>query len=70
MLRKQRRASSCDAFFEDFLCHHPRPGKHIIEKDISETWMPGTRLVVRYCFTDDELQIIRIWYSAQDRTSK
>ena len=60
----------CDAFFENFLSHHPRTGKHIAEKDIWESWMPGTRLVIWYRFTDDELQIIRIWHSAQDRGSE
>jgi hypothetical protein len=35
--------------------------------NIWETWIPGTRLVVWYRFTADELQIIRIWHSAQDR---
>jgi hypothetical protein len=31
--------------------------------------MPGTRLVVWYRFSDDELQIIRIWHATQDRES-
>ena len=57
----------CDAFFEDFLARHPRAGKHIAERDIWETWIPGTRLVVWYRFIDGELQIIRIWHVAQDR---
>ena len=60
----------CDAFFEKFLSHHPRTGKHIAEKDIWKTRMPGTRLVVWYRFTEDQLQIIRIWHSAQDRESR
>lgn len=56
-----------DAFLENFLALHPRTGKLIVEKKIWETWIPGTRLVVWYRFTADELQIIRIWHSAQDR---
>ncbi len=39
-------AARCDAFFENFLSLHPRTGKFIAEKDIWETWMPGTRLIV------------------------
>ena len=31
--------------------------------------MPGTRLVVWYRFTEEELQIIRLWHAAQDRTA-
>jgi plasmid stabilization system protein ParE len=62
-----RLSQRCDAFFEAYLARHPRTGKHIAERDIWETWMPGTRLVIWYRFTDTELQIIRIWHAAQDR---
>lgn len=63
-----RLAARCDSFFESFLSLHPRTGKFIAEKDIWETWMPGTRLIVWYRVSRDELQIIRIWHSAQDRS--
>lgn len=56
-----------DAFMEHFLAVLPRTGKHIAEKHIWETWIPGTRLVVWYRFTADEVQIIRVWHTAQDR---
>ncbi len=62
-----RLKSRCDEFFENFLARHPRTGKYVVEKDIWETWIPGTRLVVWYRFTSDELQIIRIWHVAQER---
>lgn len=62
-----RLKSRCDAFFEDFLARHPRAGKYIAERDIWECWMPGTRLVIWYRFTSEELQVIRIWHVAQDR---
>ena len=55
------------SYFERLLSRYPRTGKHIAEKDIWETWVPGTRLVVWYRFTTSELQIIRVWHSAQDR---
>ena len=58
-----------DAFLESFLAVHPRTGKYISEKDIWETWVPGTRLVVWYRFNGNELQIIRVWHSAQDRAA-
>ena len=67
LLAAARLKARCDAFFENFLARHPRTGKHIAEKHIWETWIPGTRLVVWYRFTRDELQIIRIWHTAQDR---
>ena len=64
-----RLKARCDAFFENFLVAHPRTGKHIAERDIWETWIPGTRLVLWYRFTSEELQVIRIWHAAQDRDS-
>lgn len=62
-----RLRARCDAFFENLLAPHPRSGKHIPEKNIWETWIPGTRLIVWYRFTSDELQIIRVWHGAQNR---
>jgi plasmid stabilization system protein ParE len=67
LLAGDRLKARCDAFFETFLAHHPRTGKHIADKDIWETWIPGTRLVAWYRFTSEELQIVRIWHTAQDR---
>ena len=34
-----------------------------------EHGVPRTRLVVWYRFTDTELQVARIWHTAQDRQS-
>lgn len=70
LLAAARLKARCDAFFEKFLSRHPRTGKHIAEKDIWETWIPGTRLVVWYRFTREELQIIRIWHAAQNRDNR
>lgn len=55
------------SFLEQFLSAHPRSGKFVAEAGIWETWVPGTRLVIWYRFTSDELQVLRIWHSAQDR---
>lgn len=60
----------CDDFFENFLTRHPRTGKLIAERGIWETWIPGTRLVIWYRLTPDELQIVRIWHASQDRSRK
>lgn len=55
------------AFLEQFLATHPRSGKHVAEASIWETWVPGTRLVIWYRFTTTEIQVLRIWHSAQNR---
>ena len=46
---------------------HLATGRQVPNRDVWETWVPGTRLVVWYRFTDTELQVIHIWHSAQDR---
>lgn len=65
MQAANRLAARCDAFFENVLGRHPKTGKYVAEKDIWETWVPGTRLVVWYRITDREVQIIRVWHAAQ-----
>jgi plasmid stabilization system protein ParE len=60
-------AERCDAYFENVLAAHPRTGKEIREKEIWETWIPGTRLIVWYRLAHQEIQIIRVWHAAQDR---
>ena len=67
VLAAARLKARCDAFFETFLARHPRTGKYIAERDVWETWIPGTRLALWYRFTTEELQIIRIWHAGQDR---
>ena len=55
------------AFIRDTLCHHPGIGRHLTERGLWETWIPRTRIVVWYTFTEDELVIIALWHTAQDR---
>ena len=55
------------AYIEQTLAMFPRSGHLIADRNIWESWVPRTRLVVWYRFTSDELQIVRVWNSAQDR---
>jgi len=64
-----RLEARCTSFLETFLVAHPSTGKFVAEIDVWETWIPGTRLVIWYRFTSDELQVIRIWHSSQQRSS-
>lgn len=57
------------AFLRDFLTVHPSTGVFLDHRGLWETWIPGTRLVLWYRFTDTELQVARIWHIAQDRRS-
>lgn len=56
-----------DAFLHQTLALYPRTGRPIAEHDLWETWIPGTRLVVWYVFTDEELTVLTFWHTAQDR---
>ena len=55
------------SFVETMLAAHPQTGAFLAHRDLWETWIPGTRLVLWYRFSTDELQIVRVWHSAQDR---
>jgi plasmid stabilization system protein ParE len=54
-------------FVERTLAAYPRVGTFLDHRNLWEIWIPGTRLVLWYRFTSDELQLVRVWHSAQDR---
>ena len=63
----QALAARVETFLTQTLAAYPRTGRHIVERDLWETWIPNTRLVAWYVFTDDELTILTFWHTAQDR---
>ena len=67
VLAASRLATRLSAFLENFLATHPRTGKFIPEPGIWETWIPGTKLIIWYRFSDDQLDVIRIWHTARNR---
>ena len=54
-------------YIEHTLAAYPRTGTFIGHRGLWETWVPETRLVIWYRFTENELQIVRVWHSSQDR---
>lgn len=56
-----------EGFLSRTIAAYPRTGRHIAERDIWETWIPGTRLVVWYVFDDETITVLTVWHSAQDR---
>jgi plasmid stabilization system protein ParE len=50
------------------LADYPRSGRKIPERELWESWIPGTRLVAWYDFGDDELIVIAIWHTSRDRS--
>ena len=55
-------------FFRNTLSQYPKTGTNLAHRGLWETWVPGTRMVVWYRFTDKELQIVRVWHTAQNRS--
>jgi len=59
--------------FDITLANHvavfPRTGRYLAERDLWETWIPRTRLVIWYRFSDDELILLSVWHTSQDRDS-
>ena len=60
--RLERRLTT---FLKNTLSNQPRFGNFVPERDLWETWIPGTRLVLWYRIKDDELQIVRVWHTSQ-----
>lgn len=57
-------------FFEfvyETLAAFPRMGAFVPGRSIWDTWFPDTRLLLWHRFKDDELQIVRVWHTSQDR---
>ena len=54
-------------FVNTTLVHFPATGRFISQRNIWETWIPHTRLIVWYVFTDETLTIVAVWHHAQDR---
>ena len=56
-----------EQFVAHFLILHPKTGIFINHRELWETWVPQTRLVLWYRFTDTTLEIARVWHTSQDR---
>ena len=54
-------------FLQNTIVRYPRSGTFVAHRDLWETWVPHTRFVIWYRFTTDELQVVRLWHSSQDR---
>lgn len=63
----QRLEIRVSEFLERTLARFPRTGTFIGERELWESWVPGTRLVVWYRVTANELQVVRFWNTSQDR---
>jgi plasmid stabilization system protein ParE len=65
----ERLSKRVKAFLHDFLTTYPSTGVFLDHRGLWETWIPRTKLVLWYRFTDTELQVARIWHTSRDRRS-
>lgn len=56
-------------FLTQFLMIYPRTGAYLAERDLWETNIPRTKLIIWYRFTNDVLAVIDVWHVSQDRQS-
>ncbi len=63
----ERLSTRVKSFLRDFLTVYPATGVFLDHRGLWETWIPRTRLVLWYRFTDTELQVVRVWHTARDR---
>ena len=60
-------AARVETFLTQTLAAYPRTGRHIVERDLWETWIPNTRLVAWYLFDANELTVLTFGHTAQER---
>lgn len=63
----ERLLTRIEQFVANFLAVHPKTGVYLDHRGLWETWVPHTRLVLWYRFTDTTLEIARVWHTSQDR---
>jgi len=56
-----------ESFIVKFLTNQPQSGVFLAHRELWECWIPRTRLVLWYRFTDTELEVARVWHTSQNR---
>jgi plasmid stabilization system protein ParE len=57
-----------ETYLTDHLAIYPHVGLFIDGTDFYEVWISGTRLVLWYQFSDEELIVLAAWHTSQDRS--
>lgn len=53
--------------FVERLALYPEIGRPTGEPGLWECYIPGTRMIVWYMFSDAELDVVELWHTAQNR---
>lgn len=54
-------------FLRETLSSTPHFGVFVEHRNLFETWIPETKLVIWYRITDGRIEIARFWHTSQDR---
>ncbi len=57
------------SFLRETLVSAPRFGIFVDHRDLYETWIPSTKLVIWYRVESDRIEVARFWHTSQDRQS-
>ena len=63
-------ADRVSKFFPLTLSMFPATGHLIAERDLWEVWVPRTKLVVWYRFSDTAITVMTFWHTSQDRQTE
>jgi plasmid stabilization system protein ParE len=55
-------------FLSDHLVRYPSAGRRLGDRDLWEMWIPRTRLVIWYRIEDDQILVVTVWHTSQDRS--
>ena len=69
-LAAQRLKSRVMTFVKETLATFPEIGTPMEHRDLYETWVPGTQLVIWYRISKTTIEIARVWHAAQDRSTE
>lgn len=67
LLPAQALKARVEGFVSTTLANYPRNGRYVPQRDLWETWIPRTRLIVWYTFNDDTLVLLAFWHTSQNR---
>ena len=54
-------------FLENHLAHFPRTGHRLSRHQLWESWIPKTNLVIWYQVAGDQVRVVTVWHTSQDR---
>lgn len=55
---------------EESILRFPKAGRHDVETDTFDRYIPGTRIVLTYAIRDNAIWIVTVWHTSRDPENK